>query len=145
VEPTAKRRRRAGRLTTPDAETVSAADFEQMKREVAEEEQEPTRGTSTLTKRLSHTRSGDAPAPRTQKSRPKPAPARRTEPAPGAAPQPRDGTDGAGNGAPRSDGEAQRREEVRPAPDIAENEGVAPSQKRPAKPRSRNRRHGRRR
>ena len=151
VEPTAKRRRRAGRLTTPDADTVSASEFEQMKRDIAEEEQEPTRGTSTLTKRLAHTRSADAPAPRTQKSRSKPAPARRTEP--GATPQPGDGSgdagngaptsETAGNGAPRSDGEAQRPDEVRPAPDIAENEGVAPTQKRPAKPR--NRRHGRRR
>jgi hypothetical protein len=120
-----------------------------MKRDIAEEEQEAKqdtgRRTSTLTKRLAHTRSADAPAPRTQKARPKAAPARRTEPGTGAAPQPRDGSDGAGNGAPRSDGEPQRPDEVRPAPDIPENEGVAPTPKRPAKPRSRNRRHGRRR
>jgi SecD/SecF fusion protein len=155
IEPAGKRGRRAGRLTTPDGDNVSAAEFEQMKRDIAEEEQEPTRRTSTLTKRLSHTRS-DAPTPRTQKSRPKPsparpkpAPARRSEPDGAPAPELRDGADGAGNGAPRPagapgpDGEPQRGEEVRPAPDIAENEGMAANPKRPAKPR--NRRHGRRR
>ncbi|MBV9606385.1 MAG: protein translocase subunit SecD [Solirubrobacterales bacterium] len=146
VEPAARRRRRAGRLTTPDAENVSAAEFEQMKQDIADEQPGPTRRTSTLTKRLSHTRSTDGPAPRTQKPRAKPAPARRTEPDAGAAPKPVDGADGAGNGAPRVDGETQAPGEVRPAPDIAENEGVAPTQKRPAKPRQpRNRRHGRRR
>ncbi len=153
VEPASKRRRRPGRITTPDADTVSVAEFEAMKRDIAEEEQEQTR-TSTLTKRLARTRSADAPAPRTQKPRPKPAAGRRAETGTGAAPQPpapppqarpRDGSDGAGNGAPRPDGEAQPPGEVRPAPDIAENEGVAPTGKRPPKPRPRNRRHGRRR
>jgi SecD/SecF fusion protein len=147
VDPTPRRRRRAGRITTPDADTVSAAEFEQMKRDIAEEEQEAkqetSRRTSTLTKRLAHTRSADAPTPRTQKPRPKGAPAQRTEPGAGAAPKPRDGSAGAGNGAPRSGGDAQAPDEVRPAPDVAENEGVAPTAKRPAKPR--NRRHGRRR
>jgi SecD/SecF fusion protein len=159
VEPTPGRRQRAGRLTTPDADNVSAAEFEQMKRDIAEEEQEAKQEssrTSTLTKRLARTPSADAPAPRTQKTRPKGSSTRRTEPGPAAAPQPREGPDGAGNGAPRpddaprpdgpprSDAEAQRPDEVRPAPDIAENEGVAPNPKRPAKPRPRNRRHGRR-
>jgi SecD/SecF fusion protein len=153
VEPAAKRSRRAGRLTTPDADGVSAAEFEQMKRDIAEEEQEAKQEstrTSTLTKRLARTRPADAPAPRTQKTRPKASPTRRAEPGPAPAPQPRDGSGGAGNGAPRPDGaapsdaETQRSDEVRPAPDIAENEGVAPAPKRPpSKPR--NRRHGRRR
>ena len=48
-------RRRASRITEPDPEGVSAAEFEQMKREIAEEEAEPRRRTSTLTKRLAHT------------------------------------------------------------------------------------------
>jgi SecD/SecF fusion protein len=146
VEPARRGRRRPGRLTTPDADTVSAAEFEQMKRDVAEEEQEAKQEqtrTSTLTKRLARTRPADAPAPRTQKTRPKTTPTRHPESARPATPQPREEPDGAGNGAPRSDGEAQRPDEVRPAPDIAENEGVAPTAKRPAKPR--NRRHGRRR
>jgi SecD/SecF fusion protein len=152
VEPARKGRRRPGRLTTPEADTVSAAEFEQMKRDIEEEEREPSRRTSTLTKRLSHTSPADAPAPQTQKARAKPAPARRPESAAGAGPQPRDGADGAGNGAARPDAQAQRPDAqaqrpdgVTPAPDIPENEGVAPSAKRPAKPRPRNRRHGRRR
>ena len=91
VEPTPKRRRLAGRLTTPEADTVSAAEFEQMKRDIAEEEQEPGGRTSTLTKRLAHSPSADAPAPRTERPRAKPAPGRsaatptrRAEPAPDA-------------------------------------------------------------
>ena len=91
VEPMPKRRRLAGRLTTPEADTVSAAEFEQMKRDIAEEEQEPGGRTSTLTKRLAHSPSADAPAPRTERPRAKPAPGRsaatptrRAEPAPDA-------------------------------------------------------------
>jgi hypothetical protein len=116
-----------------------------MKRDLEIEQAEPTHRTSTLTKRLAHTPSADAPAPRAPKPRPKPAPARRTEPDAGAAPT-RDRADGAGNRAPQPDG-GERPDDVRPAPDIAENEGVAqvPTPKRPQKPRSRNRRHGRRR
>jgi SecD/SecF fusion protein len=53
VEPVSKRPRRAGRLTAPEPETVSAAEFEQMKRDIEAEEREPSRHTSTLTKRLS--------------------------------------------------------------------------------------------
>ncbi len=150
VEPAPRRRRRTGRVTTPEAEGVSAAEFEQMKRDIQEEEQETTRRTSTLTKRLAHTPAPDAPAQRGQKARPKPAPGRpaqapvhRTQSDAGAAPQPRDGSDAAGNGAPGAGEEPRRPDEVRPAPDVAENEGVAPVAKRPAKPR--NRRHGRRR
>jgi SecD/SecF fusion protein len=149
VEPTPKRPRRVGRLTTPEPDGVSAAEFEQMKRDIAEEEREPTRRTSTLTKRLAHSAEDDASAPRTQKPRAKPTPARRSQPAdtPAAAP---DAADGAGNGASRPDGGGPPSEEVKPAPvqpapDIAENEGVARAPKPAAKPRSRNRRHGRRR
>jgi SecD/SecF fusion protein len=153
VEPTAKRPRRTGRLTTPDADKVSAAEFEQMKRDIRQEEAEPSRRTSTLTKRLAHTTG--APAPAAQKSRQKPAAAPRTESRPQDAPaRTGDAAEGTGNGAPQTqtqaptptptDGEAQPSDEVRPAPDVAENEGVAPTgPKRPAKPR--NRRHGRRR
>jgi SecD/SecF fusion protein len=111
VEPVVKRPRRGGRLTQPDPETVSAAEFEEMKRGL--EVEAPGRQTSTLTKKPA--------AP------PVPAPAR---PAPKPKPQPqREGADAAR------------------APDVAENEGVAPVQKpkRAAKSRPRNRRHGRRR
>jgi SecD/SecF fusion protein len=117
AEPVAKRPRRPGRVTTPDPETVSAAEFEQMKRDLDIEREQPSRHTSTLTKRLSHT--GETPAP-----------------APARPPQPRADVD-------REDDRAAHA----PAPDIAENEGVAPTPKpKPAsKSRSRNRRHGRRR
>ncbi len=148
IEPAPKRHRRIGRLTTPEAETVSAAEFEEMKRSVDVEEEQPARRTSTLTKRLAHTEAAEAPAPppRARQSRTKPASSPRPA-SPGArpAPQPRDGSDGAGNGAPRPDAATSRDDDVTPAPDIPENEGVAPTQKRSAKSRSRNRRHGRRR
>jgi SecD/SecF fusion protein len=147
VEPTPRRVRRTGRLTEPSPEGVSASEFEQMKRDL--DLDEPERGprrTSTLTKRLAHTASGDAPAPRAQ--RPRSQPARRTKPSDGA--QVTDGADRSGNAAPAPgpapapDAEVERTDEVTPAPDIAENEGVAPTTpKRPAKPRTRNRRHGR--
>ena len=219
IEPTPKRTRRTGRLTELQPEGVSAAEFEQMKRDIAEEEREPGRRTSTLTKRLARTAEDEAPAPRTGRpSRPaRPArPARRADSRggadgegssssstggrPGAAggrpstgggrpgtgggrpgtvggppgtteerdeadsPRARDAADGAGNGAPPPDAgngapppdagngapppdaDVETPDEVRPAPDIAENDGMAQSpQKRPSKSRSRNRRHGRRR
>ena len=146
VEPT-RRSRRTGRLTTPSPEGVSAAEFEQMKRDLEIESERGTHGTSTLTKRLAHTSAEDAPAPapRPPRSRAKPTPARRTKPTDGA--QVRDGADGAGNGAPSPDTAPDPTDEVKPAPDVAENEGMAQTgPKRPSKsPRSRNRRHGRRR
>ena len=119
VEPAApKRPRRAGRLTAPEPETVSASEFEQMKRDLEIERAAPARHTSTLTKRLAQTEEPAAQAP----ERPRPAPG--------------------------GDGSAQPpRDSVIPAPDVPENEGVAPVQKpkRAAKSRSRSRRHGRRR
>jgi SecD/SecF fusion protein len=238
VDPTPKRARRAGRLTQPEAETVSAAEFEQMKRDLEIEQEDPSRRTSTLTKRLAHSSTADAP-PTTgrpasrQTPRAKPPASGRDKPAGGAGrsgarspggdggtrsggagtrsggagtrsggagtrsggagtrsggagtrsggagtrsggagtrsggagmrPEGTGGGDGAGrggDGAPRDDenlragdagtesltaGDGGAGAEVTPAPDIAENEGVAPSPKPPAKPRSRNRRHGRRR
>jgi SecD/SecF fusion protein len=118
VEPTSTEPRRTGRLTTPDAETVSASEFEQMKRDLDVEQGLPLRQTSTLTKRLAHSEEPDnvsqPKAPRTPKA------------------------------TPSDDGEDTA---YVPAPDIAENEGVVPASKpkRPAKSRPRNRRHGRRR
>jgi SecD/SecF fusion protein len=169
IEPTPKRaRRRAGRVTEPEPEGVSAAEFEEMKRDLEIDAPAPSRRTSTLTKRLAHTGEADAPAaPRAPKPRGKPASGRAARPArPSTRTQPGDGgpqpagpgradsesprgtADGAGNGAPppQTDGPATP-ERVTPAPDIAENEGVAPrdTPKRPSKSRSRNRRHGRRR
>ncbi len=175
IEPAGpKRARRGGRITEPDPENVSAAEFEQMKRELGiEEERTGARHTSTLTKRLARHEEDDADPARpaaaaaTGAAKPAAKPARSERPAkarpgttaqpatttqpgtpaepgtsaqPGPAAQPAPPT---GNGAPDDgDGAAPA-----PAPDIAENEGMTPIQKdkRPAKPRSRNRRHGRRR
>jgi SecD/SecF fusion protein len=127
VEPDAKRGRREGRLTTPEPETVSAAEFERMKRELEIEPELSTRHTSTLTKRLAHTDQPKAPKPR-KPARPAPAPP------PTPAPRPKPASEG---GSPPA-----------PAPDIPENEGMAqvpPKPKSPSKSRPRNRRHGRRR
>jgi SecD/SecF fusion protein len=137
IEPVSKKPRRTGRLTTPDGENVSAAEFEQMKRDLALEDEKPGRHTSTLTQRLSHRPETEA------KPRPKPKPkptetVARTKPKPASPARPDpvpEGEDGS--------------DTVTPAPDLAENDGVMPAQPKPKpKPkssRSRNRRHGRRR
>jgi SecD/SecF fusion protein len=128
VEPTGKKSRRPGRITTPDdPDKVSAAEFEQMKRDLEVEPEAPSRRTSTLTK---------APP----KPKPKPAPAR---PAPEPAPEPERKPDGDGAAkAPEAEAGPPA-----PAPDIAENEGVAPVQKPRGASKSRRSsgRHGRRR
>jgi SecD/SecF fusion protein len=55
IEPARKRIRRPGRLTTPEPETLSTAEFEEMKRQLGVEEEAKRAGhTSTLTKRLAH-------------------------------------------------------------------------------------------
>jgi SecD/SecF fusion protein len=172
VEPAApKRRLRPGRLTTPEPETVSAAEFEEMKRDLEVEEELPTTSTSTLTKRLARRQEtaaararpksrpdGGGKAPARPKSRPDgggkapaPAPAPDTAPtsAPDAAPAPTPGPARASDPkTPDADGTAAPEAAPTPAPDIAENEGVAPVQKpKPTKAKSRSRsgRHGRRR
>jgi SecD/SecF fusion protein len=135
VEPKVSRRSRtAGRLTEPEPETVSAAEFEQMKRDLEIEPEPAGRGASTLTKRLSHRRERPARAPETDTA---PEPVNREPDGEVTTPasQP-DGDDATGAEAAELH-----------APDEAENEGMAPvpKPKRPAKPRPRNRRHGRRR
>ncbi len=132
VEPEQRRPRRAGRLTTPEPETVSAAEFEQMKRDLEIERDLPPRQTSTLTKRLAHNPDAE-PRANAGGQRQTLAPENASKPKQ-AKPSPP---------APRpADGAAHV-----PAPDIPENEGVAPVQKptSASKSRSRNRRHGRRR
>jgi len=168
VEPARERmRRRAGRITEPEPDTVSAAEFEQMKRDIAEEEAEPSRGTSTLTKRLAHTAesggsrpaSGASPAagarpPAAGRPGPagganasdRPGPSRRAAAAkPPAAEPPRPADPSVVPPPPSPAGDSG--EGFERAPDVAENEGVAPIQKPTgaAKSRPRNRRHGRRR
>ncbi len=134
IEPTAKRARRTGRLTTPDPDTVSAAEFEQMKRDLEVERGAPSRRTSTLTKRTSHTAETDAPAAT------KPA-QRQGDGAPRTGP-----SDSGAPGAGRSDPGVPQSAPPAPAPDIAENEGVSPVSKPKGASKSRSqRRHGRRR
>jgi SecD/SecF fusion protein len=161
VDPSGPRGRgRTGRLTTPDSENVSAAEFEQMKRDLALDELGgggQRSSTRSITKRLAHTAEEDAvgggraAAPRSpaRPSRPpkpprasKPAAAKPAPTAPSAPTAPTAPTappPGAEVDEPQ--GERER------APDIAENEGMSPVQK--PKPggasKSRNRRHGRRR
>ncbi len=135
IEPTAKSARRTGRLTAPEPDTVSAAEFEQMKRDLEIERGAASRHTSTLTKRTSHTSESEAPAATKPAQREDDGEPRGGTSAPGApssAPSPRP--------APQSAPPA-------PAPDIAENEGVVPvsKPKGASKSRSRTRRHGRRR
>ena len=135
VEPARPRsRRRGGRITEPEPETVSAAEFEQLKRDIAEDEAEPSRQTSTLTKRLARNTETEADveheAEIEREAKVKPTAGPESEP---DLNRPEAEDDG-GNGFQR-------------APDEAENEGVAqnPKQSRPTKSKSRNRRHGRRR
>jgi SecD/SecF fusion protein len=179
VEPARERqRRRPGRISQPEPETVSSAEFEQMKRDIQEEEREPSRHTSTLTKRMARTEeetAAAAPKARPDRARsgrraPKasrpasPEPAAPQQPSAPAAPQPA----APQPAAPRSTAKprpapapAPSSPQAQPAPaddggdgdgferapDVAENEGVAPPSKpsTPSKSRSRNRRHGRRR
>jgi SecD/SecF fusion protein len=113
IDPTASKARRLGRITSPQEENVSNAEFEQMKRdlgiEVAEAKKSPPR-TSMVSQRTAHIEESELPD--------EPIPAK-----------------------PAADGR------VAPAPDVAENDGVAqnqggPSGSRGPKHRSR-RRHGR--
>jgi SecD/SecF fusion protein len=144
VDPTPKITRRTGRLTQPEPDTVSAAEFEQMKRDL-EIEERSGRSTSTLTKRLAHT-PGDEPAakpngpkPAAKPNGPKPTakPAAKPTAKPAEPPRP------AGDAAPTESGPPA------PAPDVAENDGMVNVPKPKPQPRksssARNRRHGRRR
>jgi SecD/SecF fusion protein len=131
VDPGRRRARRPGRLTEPQPETVSATEFEQMKRDLEVEPPAATRQTSTLTKRRAKPAE---PQQREPSPEPKPKPQPRADGGATGGEAPAEAVDG-GNGAPER------------APDVAENEGVAPVQrpKPSGKSRPRNRRHGRRR
>jgi SecD/SecF fusion protein len=127
LDPTRDRgRRRAGRITTPEPENVSAAEFEQMKRDLDLEQEQPSRQTSTLTKR--------------------PAPARKPRGQPPAPPPQAAGPPAKAEAEDETKDASASAEGFQQAPDEAENDGMAAPQKpaRP-KPKSRNRRHGRRR
>jgi SecD/SecF fusion protein len=156
VDPTRpKTARRTGRLTEPEPETVSAAEFEQMKRDLDIERGQPSRHTSTLTRRLARADEEDeAPAqPRPNRA------ARRRAGRPDGQARPASRPDNQASAAPaapsapaapeppadQQDGAPAGEEPVTPAPDIAENEGMVPTPKQKPRSKSRNRRHGRRR
>jgi SecD/SecF fusion protein len=140
VEPVESRIRRVGRLTAPQAESVSASEFEQMKRDLGlDQGARPGRERARVTPR-----SSTATAPRPRKA---------------AAPKAAD-TPEQVDGRPQQDVGPQQ--DVRPqeppvadearetpvtrAPDIAENDGVARVKSGSgASKRPRNRKHGRRR
>jgi SecD/SecF fusion protein len=158
VDPTPKVTRRTGRLTEPAPETVSAAEFEQMKRDL-ELEEASGRTTSTMTKRAATKPSADSAPGRAARPKAKP---RTQAPKPAAAEPSRSPAPEPGNGAP-SDGVGDEpvapalppapappapAAPAAPAPDIAENDGMANIPKPAPQPRKsgpRNRRHGRRR
>jgi SecD/SecF fusion protein len=169
VEPARERGRRPSRrVTEPEPEGVSAAEFEQMKRDIAEEEAETTRRTSTLTKRLARSQESDtesAPArprragrggraaqptpPAAQPAQPGPPEAQPPQPSPPTAqpPQPSPPAAQPPQPTPPETADGAGDQEFRHAPDEAENDAMAqpPKPARPPKSRSRNRRHGRRR
>ena len=132
---------------------MSAAEFEQMKRDIAEEEAEPRRRTSTLTKRLSHSQDdGEESAPARPASQSKPQRARRSQakPAPSSSPQPAPPPAAEPTKAPEPQDVGDGAEDdagFQHAPDEAENDAMpqTPKQRPANKSRSRNRRHGRRR
>jgi SecD/SecF fusion protein len=137
VDPTPKRVRPSARLTAPQDETVSNAEFEQMKRDLGLEEDRPRGRASTLTERLAHTTEDDQPVqPQRRAGRATATPTgpvQSPEPEPEPPLLPADDADGGA---------------VTPAPDEPENEGVARPHREPGTPRRsrpRNRRHGRKR
>jgi SecD/SecF fusion protein len=166
VDPTQTRARRLGRITSPADENVSNAEFEQMKRDLGIEIQEAKtsrRRTSSLAQRTSlieESELPDDPIPTTPPARQKPVasapPAASETPAapiapgtpvtPDASVTPGPETPGPETPGPETPGSVEPGS-VGPAPDVAENDGVARVQQGPAasrrsKNRSR-RRHGR--
>jgi SecD/SecF fusion protein len=119
------RLRRSGGLAPGDSGNVSAAEFEQMKRDIMEEESEPSGRTSMLTRRSAHTDEhalGEERPARASRSR-RQRPSRQTGPeqaAPGAGETPAGGEDATGGG----DAGFEH------APDEVENEGMLPNDPR---------------
>jgi SecD/SecF fusion protein len=148
IEPVPERVRSSRRVTQPDLDqTVSAEEFEQMKRDLDLDAEPPPSRTSTLTKRFAH--QTEAPPPASQPPRqprppqPRPTASRRAATRPPSA-QPPAARPESETPPPTTQPPASR-DEVTPAPDIAENDGVArvPKSNRPPKRGSRGRRHGR--
>jgi SecD/SecF fusion protein len=122
VEPKRGRIRRP-RVMSAEPEAVSAAEFEEMKRDLDIERQPPGRQTQTrsISKRTAHTAESELGAPSSRKP---------------------PGQTNGDDGAPTVDGGEESFER---APDLPENEGIAPVSKPKRQAKTRNRRHGRRR
>jgi len=119
------RLRRSGGLASGDAGNVSAAEFEQMKRDIQEEEAEPSGRTSMLTRRQAHTDEDElgeeraARRPRRQRpARQQPTP----EQTPPEAEQPAADQP--------SDEQPATEDGFEHAPDEVENEGMLPNDTR---------------
>ena len=135
VDPTPTRVRSTGRLTTPQDENVSAAEFEQMKRDLGLDEDRGERHrTSRVTERLAHTTEEELETPEPQAP---PAPRRGrgsgrraatqerpTAPEPDVAPVPQEPDTGAPGEIDAASAQADTG--VAPAPDPADG-GVAPA------------------
>ncbi len=131
VDPVQTRLRSTGRLTAPQEENVSATEFEQMKRDLGLEDDDPNRKPSRLAERTAHVIEEDddppSPASRSGRSTLTPPPQAQS-PLPGIIPP------------------IFPSEPVAPAPDEAENDGTIPPERKPQRQsKPRNRRHGRRR
>ncbi len=170
VDPTSRRVRSTARLTAPVDENVSSAEFEQMKRDLGLEDEQPRRSRpSRLAERTAHTVEDDlqpaAPTPaaprggRSTLTPTRPAtptrsvtptrPGTPTRPVTPLAPQPAAPLQEKDLGpAPAPGQPAAAAPPPAPAPDAPEHDGVAEparSQSAPRRPKQRNRRHGRRR
>jgi SecD/SecF fusion protein len=158
IAPRERAAQRRSRITTPEGEEVSAAEFEQMKRDILEEEEEPgRRHASTLTRRAARTSEDELGEARPARRRgrtgadaaPDARPARRPRrPEASAPPQaPGEGTPPPAAPEPATPDPTGDFEH---APDEVENEGMLPRDAKPprnagaAKSRRRGRGHGRR-
>ncbi|HUY58720.1 MAG TPA: protein translocase subunit SecD [Solirubrobacteraceae bacterium] len=142
VEPTSSRARPTGRLTTPQEDSVSAAEFEQMKRDLGLDEGQSRGRPSRLTERTAHTTEDELAAPETPAAVTRRSAARPTGPVQSPEPELLPPVE------PTDEADSSTDEPVTPAPDEPENEGVADVKTGPSAPRRtrpRNRRHGRRR
>jgi SecD/SecF fusion protein len=145
-------RRRAARLTEPESDNVSADEFEQLKRDIEEEEAEPSRRrASTLTRRTARTSDDELEAD--SRETPRRTGRRSRSELPRKSDRPAPDADAAAPGdVPPANGDAG--EGFEHAPDEVENEGMLPGDdtRQPRPPRNggssrrstRNRRHGRR-
>ncbi len=153
VDPTPSRVRSTGRLTAPADENVSAAEFEQMKRDLGlDVAEQPRPRPSRLAERTAHTEEDDGPVtPAARASRSTRSTLTPPSPVESVAPEPlppvtRDDNAATAEPTAVNEDEMDGQPPVTPAPDVPENEGVADVPKPPRSARRPpSRKHGRRR